>query len=341
LTQGVTFFDHGNPALQRNEFGADFFELSDVASVAPEKPKVKATGDAPLQQSQSFDTEEAGGSLFAPEYSSASLTKCLPRPHATECQPNFRLFPAGDYLYNFYFVVDGSLPETINTDLGSVKYNLEASIEPLGRFCSPLTGMLDIPIVRLPAESSVGSIEPITVSRAWRDKLQFKVLILGKSFSLGSQIPINLKLMPTANMVCHWIKVYVTEHVQHWTRGRGARCLQLPTKRVLLFEKQGGLESTSTYPGSEIHIISGGGMEPVGNTLNGNCTNKNTNLLGSIPSDTEIDLKVQLPSCHEMKRRENWQCLHFDTEVESLQVSHWIQVSQNLSRRRRAAMQIC
>lgn len=324
LTQGVTYFDHGDTALQRNQFGADFFQLSDVASTATEKAKVIATTDTPLQQNQPFACKDADGYLLSSEY---SFTKCIPRPNTTKCQHNYRLFPAGDYLYNFEFVVDGSLPETIKTDLGSVKYNLEASIEPFGRFCSPLIGKLDIPIVRLPAENSLESIEPITMSRVWRDKLQSKTIILGKSFSLGSQIPINLKLSPMANLVCHWVKVYVTEHVQHWTRGKGARHLQLPAKRVLLFEKQGGLESTSTYPGSEIRIISGGGMEPVGNTPNVNSTNKNTNLLGAIPSDTEIDLKVQLPSCHEMKRREKWQCLHFDTDVESLKVNHWIQVS--------------
>lgn len=326
LTQGVTFFDHGDTALQRNEFGADFFQLSDAASAATGKAKVMATADTPFQQSQSFASKDADGCLFAPEHSSASLTKCLPRPDAAKSRHYYKSFPAGDYLYNFEFVVDGSLPETIKTDQASVKYSLQASIEPSGRFCSPLNGGLDIPIVRLPAANSLELIEPIAMSRNWRDKLQVKVLILGKSFSLGSRIPINLKLMPTANLVCHWIKVYVTEHVQHWTRGKGARRLQLPTKRVLLFEKQGGLESTSTYPGSEIHIISGGGMEPVGNTPNGNSTNKNTNLLGAIPSDTEIDLKVQLPSCHEMKRRGTWQCLHFDTDVEILQVNHWIQV---------------
>lgn len=126
LTQGVTFFDHGDTALQRNDFGADFFQLSDVASAATEKAKGIATADTPLQQSQSFASKDANGCLFAPEYSSASLTKCLPRPDATKCQHYYRSFPAGDYLYNFEFVVDSSLPETIKTNLGSVKYNLEA-----------------------------------------------------------------------------------------------------------------------------------------------------------------------------------------------------------------------
>jgi hypothetical protein len=153
-------------------------------------------------------------------------------------QHYYRLFPAGDYLYNFEFVVDSSLPETIKTNLGSVKYNLEASIEPSGRFCSPLTGSLDIPIVWLPAKNSLESIEPITISRVWRDKPQFKFPILGKSFCLGSRIPINLKLMPTANLVCHWIKVYVTEHLQHWTKGKElAACNYAQRKRSCLKAK--------------------------------------------------------------------------------------------------------
>jgi hypothetical protein len=48
LTQGVTFFGHEDTALQRNDFGADFFQLSDVASAATEKTKRITTADTPL-----------------------------------------------------------------------------------------------------------------------------------------------------------------------------------------------------------------------------------------------------------------------------------------------------
>ena len=246
------------------------------------------------------------------------------KSNAAKCQPNHKSFPAGDYLYSFEFLVDGSLPETITTDLSSIHYNLEASIEPFGPLGSPLTGKLDIPVVRLPTENSLELSEPITISRTWRDKLGYRVDISGKSFSLGSRIPISLKLTPMANLVCDWIKVYVTEHVQHWTSGKGSRRLELPTKKLLLFEKKGGLEGESTYPGSEMHIISDGGIGGTGKTSIVN--NNNANLLGDISNDTKIELKVQLPSCPEMKRRGKCQWLHFDTDGASLKVNHWIQV---------------
>ncbi|KAJ5681972.1 uncharacterized protein N7477_001912 [Penicillium maclennaniae] len=332
LTQGVTYLDHGHTALQRNEFGADFFQLSDFPSKVAEKAKVTTKRDMPLRNNSSCSSKDVDGCLLVPDYSSATLTECLRRPNAAKSQHHHRVFPAGDYLYNFEFVVDGSLPETIRTDLGFVKYNLEASIEPAGLFCSTLTENLDIPIVRLPAENSLESIEPIAISRLWRDKLHYKAIILGKSFSMGSKIPINLKLIPMTDVVCHWIKVYVTEHVQYWTREKTAYHLQLPAKRVLLFEKHGGLESASTYPGSEISIIPENGMELGGTTPIATSDNKNTSLLGAVPTDTEIDLQVQLPSCHEMKHKEKWQCLHFDTEVEGLKIYHWIQVNYTFSR---------
>ena len=322
MTQGVTYFDRKDRVIQRNKFGADFFQFSDVAFPTSKKAKVIATTDALHQQNQSFASKEADDCLLASDNSGATL----PRPNTTKCQYNYELFPAGDYLYNFEFVVDGSLPETIKTDLSSVQYHLKASVDPFGHFRSTLTGELEVPIVRLPAENSLELIEPITMSCVWRDKLHSKVIITGKSFPLGSQIPISLELIPMANPLCHWIKVYVTEHVEHWTRGKGARRLRLPTKKVLLFEKQGGSESTSTYPGSEICVISRGGMERAGNTPTVDSTKNTPNLLGAGPSDTEFDLKVQLPTCHEMKRTENWQCLSIDTEIESLKVNHWIQV---------------
>ncbi|KAJ6104644.1 hypothetical protein N7523_010964 [Penicillium sp. IBT 18751x] len=326
VTQGVTYLDHGDTALHRNEFGADFFQLSDFTSTVAEKTEMITTKDMPLRENLTCSSKDVDGCLLAPDYSSATFAKCLRRPNAAKCQHHHRVFPAGEYLYNFEFIVDGSLPETIRTDLGFVKYSLEASIEPAGRFCSTLTENLDIPIVRLPTENSLESIEPIAISRLWRDKLHYKAIILGKSFSMGSKIPINLKLVPMTNVVCHWIKIYVTEHVQYWTREKAARHMQLPTKRVLLFEKHAGLESTSTYPGSEISIIPENGMELAGTTPIMNRDNKNTNLLGAVPTDTEIDIMVQLPSCNEMKHKEKWQCLHFDTEVEGLKINHWIQV---------------
>lgn len=229
------------------------------------------------------------------------------------------LFPAGDYTYSFEFLVHDSLPETINTDLISTRYYLEVMIESPGPFHSKMRSQLDIPLIRLPSENSLELIEPIISSKDWRDQLHYDVCIFGRSFRLGSRIPMRVKLTPLVNLECRWIRVYVSQHVQHWTMGREPRRLQLPTKKVLLFEKQAGLASYSTYPGSRMRITTDKGMirPPV---------MQKGNLLGQILETSEIELEVQLPRCPEMKVREKRQWLQLSTKGGRPDVNHWIQV---------------
>ena len=51
--------------------------------------------------------------------------------------------------------------------MGSVRYELEATIERAGTFKSNLSGKTDILIVRNPAEQNLEIYEPISISRTW------------------------------------------------------------------------------------------------------------------------------------------------------------------------------
>lgn len=249
-------------------------------------------------------------------------------------QRNYRLFPVGDYLYSFEFPIDGSLPETIKTDLGSVKYDLEAIVERAGAFRPNLLGNLEVPVIRTPAEGSLEQVEPIAISRNWEDQLHYDIVISGKSFPLGTQVPIAFKLTPLAKVECHRIKVYVTENIQHWTADKSVHRFQ-PAKKVLLFEKRADSPSTSTYPGSSMRVTAGGGIDwdrreaaARGEEM---VDRGRSNLLGNLSSDaavgpTEMEFNVQLPSCHEMKNRDESQRLHFDTTYDNIQINHWIKV---------------
>lgn len=255
-------------------------------------------------------------------------------PSVSQPQRNYRLFPVGDYLYSFEFPIDGSLPETIKTELGFVRYDLEAIVERSGAFRPNLLGNLEVPVIRTPAEGSLEQVEPIAISRNWEDQLHYDIVISGKSFPLGSQIPIAFKLTPLAKVECHRIKVYVTENIQHWTADKSVHRFQ-PAKKVLLFEKRADQTSTSTYPGSSMRVMAGGGIEwdqraaaARGEEI---VERGRTNLLGNLNSDsgvgpTEMEFNVQLPSCHEMKHRDESQRLHFDTTYDNIQINHWIKV---------------
>ena len=96
----------------------------------------------------------------------------------------YRVFAAGEYMYisswffsdsryNFELPIDSVLPESIECDMGSVGYELEATIERAGAFKSNLSGKTDILLVRNPAEQDLETYEPISITRTWYSPYTF------------------------------------------------------------------------------------------------------------------------------------------------------------------------
>ncbi|GIK06648.1 hypothetical protein Aspvir_002298 [Aspergillus viridinutans] len=311
ITSGITYFDRGQTAQIGNVYGVDICHIPDQSGTDTERDQRAKKTAQTLWRGQSLP----------PEY---NIGSSLQQPRISGAVSKSAIFPVDDYLYSFEFLLHNSLPETINTELISTRYYLEAMIEPSGPFSSKMVSQLDVPVVRLPAENSLELIEPIIFSRKWREQLAYDVCIFGKCFPLGSQIPIRVKLTPLVSLRCHWIRVYVSQHVQHRTRGQTGRFLQLPTKKVLLFEKQAGLASYSSYPGSTMRITTAEGTA----RLPGMQT---TNLLGDESETSDIKLEIQLPRCPEMRIKGKTQWLHFSTKDGSPEVNHWIQIVLCLS----------
>lgn len=247
----------------------------------------------------------------------------------------YRTFLPGDYIYNFELPIDSRLPETIDVDLGSVKYELEATVERSGAFRANLAGTKEVTLIRAPSEGSLEQVEPIAISRNWEDQLHYDIVISGKSFPLGSQVPIAFKLTPLAKVQCHRIKVLVTENIEYFCSNKHVHRME-PTKKVQLFEKRSDSDPTSTFPGSTMRITAGGGIPydaRVRAAQGENVTPTDpTNLLGNLHGDsnigpTEMEFNVQLPSCHTMKDKDRHQRLHCDTTYANIQVHHWIKVS--------------
>ena len=258
----------------------------------------------------------------------------------------YRTFTPGDYIYNFELPIDSRLPETIDVELGKVKYELEAIVERSGAFRANLVGTKEVVLIRAPAENSLETVEPIAISRDWEDQLHYDIVISGKSFPLGAQVPIAFKLTPLAKVQCHRVKVYVTENIQYFTSNKRVHRLE-PTRRIQLFEKRADSISTSTYPGSSLRIISGGGVaydaRQAAAEGNEKVPRDMTNLLGNLDGEhnvgpTEMEVNVQLPSCHTMKDKDKGQRLHFDTTYSNIQVNHWIKVRSRLSPSLRASI---
>lgn len=256
----------------------------------------------------------------------------------TVAHKGYRTFLPGDYIYNFELALDSRLPESIAVELGTVKYELEALVERAGAFRANLLGTKEVILIRAPAEGSLEHVEPIAISRNWEDQLHYDIVISGKSFPLGTQIPIAFKLTPLAKVQCHRIKVFLTENIQYYTNNRRVHRIE-PTKKMQLFEKRADGPSASTYPGSSARITAGGGVDYDSREAaargDENIDRNTTNLLGDLEGEqnigpTEMEFNVQLPSCHNMKDRERSQRVHFDTTYQNIQVHHWIKVDFSL-----------
>lgn len=245
--------------------------------------------------------------------------KCLPQANNVHLKDHCGLFPPGDYTYPFEFFVHNFLPESINTGLISTRYYLEATIESPRLFRSKMRSQLDVPLLRLPSETSLELVEPLLYTKDWLEQLHYDACVLGRSFRLGSRIPMRLKLTPLANLECRWIKVHLNQHVQYWKTNLEPQRVHIPTQRVLLLQKQAGLESYSRYPGSKVRISSARG------TIRSTGLQK-PKLLGQMLETSEVELEVQLPRCPEIDVENQWQRLQPSTKGGRLEVSHRIQV---------------
>ncbi|KAL8873317.1 MAG: hypothetical protein Q9174_001193 [Haloplaca sp. 1 TL-2023] len=255
-------------------------------------------------------------------------------------QKGYRTFTPGDYIYNFELPIDSRLPETIGVELGSVKYSLEATIERAGAFRPNLVGSKEVLLIRAPAEGSLEQVEPIAISRNWEDQLHYDIVISGKSFPLGAQVPIAFKLIPLAKVQCHRIKVFLTENIQYYTGNKRVHRLE-PTRKIQLMEKRADAPSSSAYAGSSVRITAGGGIPYDGRAAaaqgDENVPRDRSNLLGNLEGGhnigpTEMEFSVQLPSCQAMAERDKTNSIHFDTTYHNIQVNHWIKIVMRLSK---------
>ena len=146
-------------------------------------------------------------------------------------------FPVGSRSYNFEFTIGSWLPETTHTTYGTVKYELEATIERPGLFKPTVRRSLEVPVIRTPAEDALDMGISRQILGAWNDRLVYSFEVSGKAFPLGSYIPVSIGLQAIRNVVCLGVSIFVTEYAKHY-RNNGTLHYFQPEKDVLLFAVQ-------------------------------------------------------------------------------------------------------
>jgi len=268
----------------------------------------------------------------------------------------YKIFGPGTYEYAFELPIDHNQLETTKLQYGSVRWELETTVERAGAFKPNLHGSKEVSIVRLPDQMSLEMSEPISISRHWEDQLHYDIMISGKSFPIGTRIPIAFKLTPLAKVQVHKLKVFVTESIEYWTNDRHVTRKD-SGRKILLLEKTAGKALDKQYNSSEVRVLSGGELDPNQreearriaymrrqqeaarrNSVPDPLPDPSNNLLGDLDlgleafwGSTEIEMNVQLPTC-EMMAQDKTLRLHPDCSWKNVNVYHWIKIVMRISR---------
>ncbi|KAI6245756.1 putative arrestin-related trafficking adapter [Erysiphe necator] len=267
----------------------------------------------------------------------------------------YKVFYPGVYDYSFELPIDCNLPETTNLPLANVKWELEATIERAGAFKPKLVGRKEVPVVRSPSQDSLELVEPIAVSRTWDQQLHYDIVISGKSFPIGTKIPIAFKLTPLAKVQVHKVKVFLSENVEYFARDRSVHRKDIK-RRLLLLEKIAGKPVAKEFWPSEVKIV--GGERTIeeremrrsvamqrreaeavrNNTHPVPLPESSENILGDIDlgveewwGQTEIEMNVQIPTCETMEKDRTKRLSH-DCTWSNVNVHHWLKILIRLSR---------
>lgn len=278
-------------------------------------------------------------------------------PIATPTQAKgYKVFYPGTYDYTFELPIDHHQLETTKLQYGSVKWELHATVDRAGAFKPNLHGTKEVSIVRVPDQLSLEMTEPISISRQWEDQLHYDIVISGKSFPIGSKIPIAFKLTPLAKVQVHKLKVYVTESIEYWTNDKRVTRKD-PGRKILLLEKSAGKPLDSSYASSEVRTLRGGELDPEQRreareaaarrraqdaarrqTTAEPLPEPSANLLGDLDlgletiwGSTEIEANVQIPTCEMMAKNKELR-LNPDCSWKNVNVFHWIKVVMRISR---------
>ena len=220
-------------------------------------------------------------------------------------------FQPGDYIYTFEQIVPQSYPETIKADFGFVEYFLLATIERYGAFKSNMNARLPVTIVRTQSDTSVEESEPILISRDWENQLFYDIVISSKDIILDAFLPIHFSFSPLDKITLHRVRIYITETMEYYCRGKKIHRLE-PTKKFLLAEHCGPALPNAPKDSNGVKA------KYMGNLLEDE---------DGFLSNKSFEFQVFIPS-----RFGSHQRLHPDTGFDKIKSNHWIKLCLRLSR---------
>ncbi|BGP34069.1 hypothetical protein JCM10296v2_005884 [Rhodotorula toruloides] len=146
-------------------------------------------------------------------------------------------FRAGTYTYPISIPVPASLPPTLDCEFGHVHYTLKATVHRAGALTTNLTSSTDVTLVTTLGEEDTEESESIVVERFWETQVKYHVALSGKSFPIGGQIPVSIRLNPLAKIKLYRITAQLEQKTSYFasvTSGRKLTRHETPKRFQLL-----------------------------------------------------------------------------------------------------------
>ncbi|PVH93241.1 hypothetical protein DM02DRAFT_634730 [Periconia macrospinosa] len=211
------------------------------------------------------------------------------------------------------------------------KGEMKFSIPEFTLFRCNLSGSQEVRVIRAPATDSLEKSNPIARSRNWEDQAHYEIVLSGKSFALGSAVPIYFKFTPLSKVRCQGLKVSLTEDVEFRTSENTGYRLDKNAAILLLHRRFGqrsceGRSVGGSFPSTPIEFDSRAASSPESDVQLGDNAVQMSNsfLFTDDIGPKEMEFTVRLPHCIGTKRYEEG--LHADTTFHDIRIQHIITV---------------
>lgn len=127
---------------------------------------------------------------------------------------------AGQHKWNFELPLPGNLPQSLESDAGSVSYRLKATIERPA-FIQNIIKKKIIRIQRCVIPSQFELVQSLEVRSTLADKIVYDISAPSKIYAFGDKIPITFKIEPLASTLkVHTIRAALKEYCTYRANDR-------------------------------------------------------------------------------------------------------------------------
>ncbi|KAJ6497646.1 hypothetical protein C8R45DRAFT_1093994 [Mycena sanguinolenta] len=128
---------------------------------------------------------------------------------------SWKEFKKGTYTFPISFAIPPNAPPTMECPYGSVVWRLKANVHRPGAFASRMHAVRQVLVIAAPMEDDTEESEAIVVERHWEQQLQYLISISGRSFPIGSVIPVSFTMMPLSKVKIHRLSILLEEKIDY------------------------------------------------------------------------------------------------------------------------------